>query len=162
MLRLRGLVIRSCRPQNAKLGPNTVLCVLKRGSVDEPTAIEADAVAFAFSKGSDPVVDVVGEKPTVTTIGDFIRTHRACKLYVHGAFAPGAPPTAFVVKKRMVFRLEREAEEDKRIIAGAQQARSTSLVWAVGVAEDKKVTPVGLAVVLTRQVISKGNADIDL
>ena len=143
---------------NTRISPKTVLVTFSAGSVDVEAnqAITASLFAFHFSK---PRVNVVNHgAKSVTSLGEFIKSENADKLFCHAAFTKGNPPPSFVVKKDMYYH---GPNAEMAAIQAAIASPKLSVLWSVACITGK-VTPKGVAILPASQIALKAGQDFIL
>ena len=145
------IALRPSKKQAVKVSPKSILMKLTDGTVQDVQA-GATTHLFSFSKGKELLVD--SSTSQVTSLADMIKAHAVSSLFNHGPFSKGVAPPTFTAKKKMGF-IPKDAAVFEKIVKGVAASGKAQLMW-VGIAKDDKITPRALALVTTKQIVSKG------
>ena len=93
----------------------------------------------------------------MVTLAELISSSNAESLWQHNKFpAAGVPPSTLTVKKVQAFLPDGKlGDAFPRLVQHLQHAGKLSLLWAVVVKSDSRITPYGLALVATKQIMAK-------
>ena len=105
--------------------------IFTNGAIGDAPAGQSDLRRFKFEKPKEAVVDATSKK--IATLGEFIKTTSADKLYAHASLAAkGVPPAVFAVQKSMCYTAAGgSASEETAAIKCASESQKLNLLWAV-------------------------------
>ena len=138
--------------------PKTVLLMLSKGSVDDsPGGMN---FPFSFQKPSKVVLTPAkaGSGYDTVTLKDVIKDTSAAALYQHGSFTKAVAPPTFVCKKVMHYNPHAEEQAACAVLSGGAAKAAWSdvvLRWVVA-AQGGKITPIGIALVCSKQICLQG------
>jgi hypothetical protein len=155
------LVMRNMLAKNRKVPPHTILVEFLTGKLEEvPTG--TNSVTFSFKKPSEHVfldTNGVREWKNLTSI---ITGSSVDALWGHARFPKGQPPAAFQSRKGLAYvPTASQVSTFPATVGLVGASTSCNLVWIVQVVNGK-ITPTGLALATSKQIICPASADFVL
>lgn len=163
-VRLSGATVKivNMLAKPRKIAPKTVLMTWTGGRLEDSAKV-AVAMEFVFKKASELVVMPKSDKFDVGSISHFVETTQAAALYQHGKFAAGKSPTSFAVKQKSGY--VPAASESAPLLAtvkGVGSSTTAKMLWVLTLSDGGKLVPHGLALVVTKQIVIGGMAEVSL
>jgi hypothetical protein len=142
---------------NKKIPPRSVLSMSKDGKM---VAAAEGLLAFKFDKTKSAIVMHSGQSATTTTLHDLIEQTQAKSVSRHAVWTGGSTPASLTHSSAQTFHYV--PKENATFWETAAKSQMCSLGWILKLSDQKVLTPTGIVLYTTKQIIVPASGSIML